>query len=148
MIAQYRVHDYGMETCRIAVSIPDKFVLAQKNQSYHIEGDTSIIEVWNITTPTIQPANGGPLRQVELDPHMLTWDSKPSRDRIMARLSIRENETNFSETFWCGPSGSLQTFELLCRGKGCYVELWQNYYFKPRYGKSCLPTRIFSMTVI
>jgi hypothetical protein len=137
MIAQYRVHDVGMENCRIATSIPDERILVQKNQTYHIEGDTSVIEVWNVTTPTIQTLSGGPPRQVELDPRMLTWDSKPPRDQLMARLPVERNKTTYSETFWCGPSGSLQTFELLCRGKGCYIELWQDYYFKPRYGAFC-----------
>jgi len=122
MIGQYRVHDYGMETCAMVSQMVDRSILTAKNQSLDIRGDTSIVEVWNLTTT-------GPL-----DVRTLNWDNKPKRDRIVARFSVEDGQTTRSEDWWCGPSGSLQTFELLCRGKACYVEFWQDFYFKPRFG--------------
>ena len=124
MVAQYRVHDFGMERCRIVSAIPPVPVLAAANQSLHLAGDTSLIEVWNLTAPD------------ELDVTKLSWATKPKRERLLARLSVAPDATIESDEFWCGPSASLQAFELVCRGKSCYVEFWQDYYFKPRFGKT------------
>lgn len=130
MIAQFRVHDYGMERCRIVSSIPTWELLQTTNQTLHLAGDTSSIEIWNLTTP------GAPYS--ELDERTLSWETKPPRERVIGTVGVAENSTHKSDEFWCGPSGSLQTFELVCRGVSCYVELWQDYYFKPRFGEPLL----------
>ena len=122
MIAQYRVHDFGMERCRITAAIPSVPILQEKNQTLHLAGDTTLIEVWNLTAPA------------EIDVRKLSWSTKPSRDRLLGRLSVAPNATLHSESFWCGPSGSLQSFELVCKGKSCYIEFFQDFYFKPRFG--------------
>lgn len=123
MVAQFRVHDYGMERCRIVSSIPSWSLLQSRNQTLHLAGDTSRIEVWNLTT------------SVELDERTLSWATKPSRLGLITTLGLDENSTHASDDFWCGPSGSLQTIEFLCTGIGCYIELWQDIYFQPRFGE-------------
>ncbi|EJD06941.1 uncharacterized protein FOMMEDRAFT_152279 [Fomitiporia mediterranea MF3/22] len=123
MIAQFRVHDYGMERCRVVSSIPSWELLQSHNQTLHLAGDTSHIEVWNLTSSG-----------KALDERTLAWETKPPRRELITTLSVHENSTHKSDEFWCGTSGSLQTFELLCPGVGCYIELWQDYYFQPRFG--------------
>lgn len=98
--------------------------MQSRNQTLHLAGDTSHIEVWNLTTTS-----------VELDERTLSWATKPSRLGLITTLGLDENSTHASEEFWCGPSGSLQTIEFLCTGVGCYIELWQDIYFKPRFGE-------------
>ncbi|THH01401.1 hypothetical protein EW145_g6922 [Phellinidium pouzarii] len=122
MVAQFRVHDFGMERCRIVSTIPSWEVLEAYNQTLHLAGDTSNIEIWNVTA------------SAELDERTLSWATKPARDEHIGSVGLEENSTRQSGEFWCGPSGSLQTIELLCRGVSCFIELWQDYYFKPRFG--------------
>ncbi|KAL5525642.1 hypothetical protein ACEPAG_6978 [Sanghuangporus baumii] len=123
MVAQFRVHDYGMERCRVVSSIPSWEILQLHNQTLHLAGDTSHVEVWNLTS-TGQ----------KLDELALSWKTKPPRKELITTLSVAENSTHASNEFWCGPSGNLQTIELLCTGVACYIELWQDYYFQPRFG--------------
>ena len=123
MVAQFRVHDYGMERCRIVSSIPSWEQLQARNQTLHLAGDTSRIEIWNLSSTE------------ELDERTLSWKTRPARKESIATLSVLENSTQASNEFWCGPSGSLQTFEFICTGVACYIELWQDYYFQPRFGK-------------
>ncbi|KAL5504296.1 hypothetical protein ACEPAH_8370 [Sanghuangporus vaninii] len=123
MVAQFRVHDHGMERCRVISSIPSWELLQSYNQTLHLAGDTSRVEVWNLTST----GQG-------LDELTLSWKTKPPRRELITTLSVVENSTHASNEFWCGPSGSLQTIELLCTGVGCYIELWQDYYFRPRFG--------------
>lgn len=125
MIAQFRVHDYGMERCRIVSSVPSLDALP-KNQSLLLSGDTSVIEIWNLTTPTASHS--------ELDVRTLSWNTKPSRAGLLATIGAAVNSTMKSDEFWCGPSSSLQTFELACRSPGCHVEFFQDIYFRPRLG--------------
>ena len=123
MVAQYRVHDYGMERCRIVSTVPTWELLQSRNQTLHLAGDTSRIEIWNLTTSS------------ELDEGTLAWETKPKRNNLLSTVGINANSTYSSDEFWCGPSGSLQTLELVCTGISCYIELWQDFYFKPRFGK-------------
>lgn len=123
MVAQFRVHDYGMGRCRVVAAIPSWELLQERNQTLHLAGDTSRVEVWNLT------ASG------ELNESTLSWATKPARTNLIAAVRADANSTFKSDEFWCGPSGSLQTIELLCRGVSCYIELWQDYYFKPRFGE-------------
>ena len=123
MIAQFRVHDHGMERCRVVSATPTWDLLSERNQTLHLAGDTSRIEIWNLT------AAG------ELEERTLSWGSKPARKEVIGSVGLDANSTQKSDEFWCGPSGSLQTLELLCRGVSCYIELWQDYYFKPRFGE-------------
>lgn len=124
MIARFQVHDHGMERCRVVSSIPSWELLQKHNQTLHLAGDTSRIEVWNLTS------SGR-----ELDERKLSWASKPPRKELITTLSVAADSTHKSDEFWCGPSGSLQTIELLCQGTGCYIELWQDHYFQPRFGQ-------------
>ncbi|KAH8118215.1 hypothetical protein DFH11DRAFT_1699634 [Phellopilus nigrolimitatus] len=126
MVAQFRVHDYGMERCRIVSSVPSWELLQSCNQTLHLAGDTSSIKVVNLTTPAAPHS--------ELDERTLSWARKPLREKVIATVALEENSTHKSNEFWCGPSGSLQTIELLCPGVSCYIELWQDYYFKSRFG--------------
>ena len=114
-----------MERCRIVSAIPGWDILQSLNQTLHLAGDTSHIEVWNLTTPS-----------TELDEKTLSWATKPVRRELITSFPVAENSTQTSDEFWCGPSGSLQTLEFLCTGIGCYIELWQDIYFKPRFGES------------
>lgn len=123
MVVQFRVHDYGMERCRFVSSIPSWELLQSRNQTLHLAGDTTRIEVWNL------------LSSGELDERTLSWETKPPRKELVATLTVSENSTHKSDEFWCGPSGSLRTIELLCTGVGCFIELWQDVYFQPRFGQ-------------
>ena len=54
MVAQFRVHDYGMERCRVVSSIPSWELLQSRNQTLHLAGNTSRIEVWNLTSSGVE----------------------------------------------------------------------------------------------
>lgn len=127
MIGQYRVHDYGMERCALVSTMYPNPELASINQTLTLMGNTSVVEVWNLTESA---------GQTPLDAHTLSWAHRPARSRIVARFPVVQNTTTRSEDFYCGPSGSLQTFELACRGSGCNIEFWQNFYIEPRFGES------------
>lgn len=132
MIAQFRVHDYGMERCRIVSSIPSLDVLP-KNQSLLLSGDTSLIEVWNLTTPAAPYS--------ELNVRTLSWNSRPSRESLLATIGVAVDSTMKSDEFWCGPSSSLQSFEFTCKSPGCHVEFFQDIYFRLRFGEFCIGQR-------
>ena len=131
MVAQFRVHDYGMERCRIVASIPSPDLLP-KNQSLTLLGDTSAIEVWNLTTPSAP--------STELDVNSLSWKTKPPRNNLLGTVGVSVDSTIRSEEFWCGPSSSLQTFELVCTSPSCHIEFFQDIYFKPRFGECFSPS--------
>ena len=122
MVAQYRVRDYGMERCAIAAQILDRDTLHKQQQNLTIRGDTSNIEVWNLTSPG------------ELDVNSLSFATKPNRGNLLGRFNVAEGQNSRTDDFFCGPSGSLQTFELVCTGKDCLIDFWQDIYFKPRFG--------------
>lgn len=122
MIAQYRVHDFGMERCAIAAQIPDKVTLASRNQSINMNGDTTRVEVWNLTVSK------------ELDAKALSWRNKPVRNQLLGNLSVDIGQFSKTTDFYCGPSGSLQTFELACTSNACDIDFWQDIYFEPRFG--------------
>ena len=123
MVAQYRVHDYGMERCAITAQILDQDFLHKMGQNLTIRGDTSNIEVWNLTAPG------------ELNANRLSYALKPERGALLGKFSIAEDQQSQTEDFYCGPSGSLQAFELVCTGEDCEVDFWQDIYFKPRFGE-------------
>lgn len=123
MVAQYRVHDFGMERCAVVARIPEVDTLTEKNQTIAILGDTSRIEVWNLTSPN------------ELNVKKLSWQKKPLRERLLGHFDMALGQTSRTEDFRCGPSGSLQTFELVCKGADCIIDFWQDIYFRPRFGE-------------
>ena len=102
MVAQYRVHDYGMERCALIAQIPTRDQLQELNQTLEIQG-SNVIEVWNLTTSQ------------ELEAVKLTWANKPPRGKLLGKLTASEGQVSRTEDFHCGSSGSLQTYELVCR---------------------------------
>ncbi len=123
MIAQYRVRDFGMERCAIVAQIPDETTLKNSNLSFTIHGNTSRIEVWNLTSSE------------ELDVKTLSWHSKPPRERLLGVFSLDLGQATRTHDFHCGRSGSLQTFELVCTSADCLIDFWQDIYFSPRFGE-------------
>lgn len=123
MVAQYRVRDYGMERCAIASQILDQTTLRRLRQNLTLHGDTSNIEVWNLTSSG------------DIDVNKLSWATKPKRESLLGRFNVVEGQNSQTGDFNCGPSGSLQTFELVCTGTDCFIDFWQDIYFKPRFGQ-------------
>lgn len=122
MVAQYRVHDYGMERCALISQIPTREQLQAINQTLELQG-SNMVEVWNLTTSR------------ELRAAELTWKNKPSRGNLLGKLTVSEGGVSRTEDFHCGPSGSLQTYELVCTNEDCHFDFWQSIYLKPRYGE-------------
>lgn len=126
MVAQFRVQDYGMERCRIVSSIPSATVLKELDTPFVLQGNTSSLQVWNLTTPAAPNS--------ELDVRKLSRSTRPTRGQLLAHFDVQEDSSYSSDDFWCGPSGSLQTLEIHCHGSGCHIEFFQSFYFKPRFG--------------
>jgi len=126
MVAQFRVQDFGMERCRIVSSIPSTTILDELDTPFVLQGDTSYLQVWNLTTPAAPNS--------ELDVRTLSRSTRPARGQLLAHFDVQENSSHSSEDFWCGPSGSLQTLEIHCHGTACRIEFFQSFYFKPRFG--------------
>ena len=94
MVAQFRVHDYGMERCRIVSAIPGCDILQSLNQTLHLAGDTSHIEVWNLTTP-----------RTELDEKTLSWATKPARRELILRFQLQRTLLRHRMNFGVDPQG-------------------------------------------
>jgi len=126
MVAQFRVQDYGMESCRIISTMPPSTIVDQLDTPFILLGNTGYLQVWNLTTPTAPNS--------ELDVRTLSRSTRPPRGQLLAHFDVQENSTHSSSSFWCGPSGSLQTLEIHCHGTGCHIEFFQSFYFNPRFG--------------
>ena len=126
MIGQFRVHDYGMERCAIIAQVPDYPTLVAKNQTLVARGNTSAIEVWWLDLD-----ESGPLHA-----NTLSWQTRPPRKQFLGHIAVEAGKTSQTSDFDCGPSNSFRAFELACPPSQdeCFLDFWQDIYFKPRFG--------------
>lgn len=107
-IVQFRVVDYGMESCSLAITIPPK------NDSVSIISsalDSPVsLEVW--TLPIKHKLNLG----------KLTWATRPQPRTHVGTLVISHGATYHMSRFECR-SGSYQTFELSCSSPDCHIDI-------------------------
>ena len=123
---QFRALDYGMERCTIVLSLPSHQTLSQADPPKHSEyTNGSIIDVWKLKVST------------RLDPHTVSWVSRPARDVRLFSFTILPNATSYeSPEFFCR-SGSLHSFEFGCADDSskanCLLEFKQNTH-QPQLG--------------
>jgi len=118
-IAQFRVHDFGMERCKVVATIPANpialFEASPKRlKTYTLSGDTTNVQVWLLDSDPY----------VELNTLHLTYATRPARRTLLGSLHVAEDHMSSTPEFPC-PSGSLQTVEYVCTGPSCNIEFYQ-----------------------
>lgn len=124
---QFRVRDYGFESCRLVFALPSYRALSSDNvtfKSYEL-GPYSIhsqsLDVWAVQT------------EARLDVPSPT-QAIPTRGSLLWSFDLdgsaisQEGVYLMSDVFQCH-SGSLMTFEFTCGGgssQGCAVDFWQD----------------------
>lgn len=103
MIAQHRVHDYGLQRCAIASTIPNPALLPAQNRTLTLAPFDFEIEVWLLDTEAL------------LDVRKLSWNTRPSRKSKIGNVVVRRDAEMFSPEFNCGEPGSVRTYELACK---------------------------------
>ncbi|KAI0056930.1 hypothetical protein BV25DRAFT_1995275 [Artomyces pyxidatus] len=109
-IVQFRVLDYGMENCSLALTIPAAGHGEAHLAVSELHEDKAHLDVWALSAST------------KLDLQTLSWQTRPSRAAHIGRLSASYNQTHQLPSFSCR-SGSYQTFELSCAGSGCGIDV-------------------------
>lgn len=107
-IAQFRVVDYGMESCSLAITTPP-----QNDSATTISSSLDLpvsLEVWTL------PAKH------KLDLARLTWTTRPQPRAHLGTLTITYGNTYHIPRFECR-SGSYQTFELSCSSPDCHIDI-------------------------
>jgi hypothetical protein len=121
-IAQFRMHDFGMERCVIVISVPAQSTSAPGSVDedhrfipggYEIKGDTQTIELWKLEDT-----------QTPLDLRTLNYRNKPRRESLFASVNIAPGEDTRTREFFCRED-SLQTFEFVCPWEDCEARWWQ-----------------------
>jgi hypothetical protein len=107
-IAQFRVIDYGMESCSLAITTPPKNDTAGIISS-SLDLPVSL-EVWTLPT------------KHKLDLAKLTWATRPQPRTHVGTLAISHGATYHMPRFECR-SGSYQTFELSCSSPNCHIDI-------------------------
>lgn len=107
-IAQFRVIDYGMESCSLAITTPPKNDTASIISS-SLDLPVSL-EVWRLAT------------KHKLDVARLTWATRPQPRTHVGTLAISHGTTYHMPRFECR-SGSYQTFELSCSSPNCHIDI-------------------------
>ncbi|KAE9388897.1 hypothetical protein BT96DRAFT_890310 [Gymnopus androsaceus JB14] len=108
-IMQSRVLDYGMESCRLTISIPHMNDTALISSELDING--SRLEVWTLST------------DARLDVGALSWNTKPVRSKYLGSIRLAYGETHQLGPWSCS-AGSYQTFEFVCPAEvDCRVDV-------------------------
>ncbi|KAJ6602436.1 hypothetical protein DFH09DRAFT_899664 [Mycena vulgaris] len=104
-VAQFRVLDFGMESCVITLTMPSR------NSSQTIGQLENHLDVWRLKEDR------------KLDFNKLSWKSKPERSRLLGRFSITSGTTQQLVGFSC-VSGTYLTIEIACTipGPDCLFE--------------------------
>lgn len=107
-ITQFRVIDYGMENCTLALTIPPHvhsgFVISD------LEEDFSHVDVWALSSID------------KLDLRHLSWNTKPACTTYLGTLAAAYGSMHYLPSFLC-PTGSYQTFELSCLKANCHIDV-------------------------
>ncbi|KAJ6498093.1 hypothetical protein C8R47DRAFT_318932 [Mycena vitilis] len=119
-IAQFRAIDWGMESCSLDVTIPEAPEMTEF-MNFSLTGSIGapewvMVEVWRVSSPEITEA---------IEPHTLSWETKPPRKLLVGYWSLKPGVRLQSETFECR-SNSLHTFEFLCSDPKCHLKFQQD----------------------
>lgn len=108
-MVQFRVMDFGMENCTLAIAVPSM----NKTNDVIISGNDAkaSIDIWMLPPMTKR-----------LDFRTLTWANKPSRTTHFYSLPVEYGETSETPAFHCS-SLSHQTFEITCATPGCHIDI-------------------------
>ncbi|KJA25156.1 hypothetical protein HYPSUDRAFT_85634 [Hypholoma sublateritium FD-334 SS-4] len=104
---QFRVMDYGMENCRLVLSVPSR------NNTKAIIGQGDLpqrISLWRYPITSL------------LDHRKLSWATRPTQRRYFGSMEVAYSSLLETPSFTC-PSLSYQTFELTCAAEDCYVDI-------------------------
>lgn len=119
-IAQWRVRDWGMEHCRLVLSLPPPSTALAQNVTLHPHSVS--IDVFNLTTPDAR----------FLDVRTLSWSTRPARQSpgpvaTMALGTESASGEAASELFWC-LRDSVHTYEFACGAATpeCGIDFWQD----------------------
>ncbi|KAI0318448.1 hypothetical protein OF83DRAFT_1171081 [Amylostereum chailletii] len=115
-IAQFRVHDFGMEDCQVVVDVPPNEVLAASpgNKTFTLKPAVAAVEVWKVHTQDV------------LDPKRLSCRTLPTKRELVDTVLVQEGFAAATGHFAC-PRDSLQTFLFVCKkGESCMVDFWQD----------------------
>ncbi|KIJ25899.1 hypothetical protein M422DRAFT_273087 [Sphaerobolus stellatus SS14] len=119
-VAQFRVRDWGMEWCRLKLSLPENFQYhpdqsdkGERERNWFLEGDTSDLEVWELDSTEW------------IDPTGLSYDTRPRRKAHIFSWKVQPNKTVYSREFRC-LRDSIGTFELFCVSPECRIDIWQD----------------------
>ncbi|TDL29995.1 hypothetical protein BD410DRAFT_780511 [Rickenella mellea] len=124
-VAQFRVLDFGMESCQVAITLPPKSELGSFGTKKSIFLQTKVVkvDVFRLSTP-----NSADLIMT----HKLSWNTRPPRIGLLGTLDVRVGETVTTPAFNC-TSGSLETVEFACAEEepSCHIDFVQDRK-KPR----------------
>ncbi|KAK0486109.1 hypothetical protein IW261DRAFT_1453804 [Armillaria novae-zelandiae] len=105
-IAQFRVLDFGMENCTVAIATP--------SHSAYIDvmfGDAVSLDVWSIPHATRK-----------LNMKSVSYSSLSATRSFLGSLLVSPEGLSQTPAFNCG-SGSYHTFEINCSHPGCSVDI-------------------------
>jgi len=112
-VARFRILDFGMERCTLTGAIPSLSALNEANRTISLFESPVIIQVWRLQSET------------DLDPHTLSWASRPRRESLLTSWSISPGDHPETYSFPC-LSGSLHVFEFACAGASCHLDFQQS----------------------
>ncbi|TFK35072.1 hypothetical protein BDQ12DRAFT_635563 [Crucibulum laeve] len=112
-VMQFRILDFGMESCKLNVTIPSGDEAKADKKNATISSDPLVLDIWYL-----QASKG-------VDTSRLSWSTLPKRQGLFTSLRIEAGRTTQSPEFHCR-SGSLYTFELTCSDPRCHLEFQQD----------------------
>ncbi|THH08337.1 hypothetical protein EW146_g9026 [Bondarzewia mesenterica] len=127
-IAEFRVLDYAMERCRIAITLPLRNTSNADFNSQNLR--PSNVHVWRLDT-----------REGPVDPRVLSWRTMPHRATFLGALTANAGSTARTAEFAC-EQGALVQVEFSCspteedmESGSCFLDFWQEPKL-PGLGKS------------
>ncbi|KZV92732.1 hypothetical protein EXIGLDRAFT_836248 [Exidia glandulosa HHB12029] len=117
VVAQFRMHDFGMDNCTFGVWLSPYNMLkdTHTNRTYTIRNGSANVEVWDLDADPVD----------ELDWTRLSYRTRPKRRSLRAKLNVRPGATASVPNFEC-PSGTVMTFEVACADGNCGIEFQQD----------------------
>ncbi|KAF9077050.1 hypothetical protein BDP27DRAFT_1313041 [Rhodocollybia butyracea] len=109
-ILQFRVLDYGMENCSLALHIPPFTGVNASSGLVISELHSPIVDVWLLEAAS------------KLDIHSLSWNTRPKRQAHIGTFNITYGSEQELEGLTCR-SGSYITFELSCASVDCSIDI-------------------------
>lgn len=123
-----------MENCILKLEIPSPVSLAasDSNKTIKIFPDEAEIEVWQTSTNEVD--------RLTSSTSTSPASRRPQNEFLKTTWVVRSGMTFETQQFDC-PSGSLQTFELVCKSRDCDVQFQQDVY-EPRLGTWLLVVKL------